>query len=206
VPCGMAYAMQAQICKGYRLGGSAALAFFFFDGFGLWAEDSIAVRYFVAEAVELVMASAESQAAAAAEASSLLCAAAASGNPSLQGWTEGVGNHTLMRSTRRQVYGSSGSGSSGGSSLDNVIGVVFAGGYGSGYDNSLRLFCDTALSLAAGGGTDMRFVFSPHPGYRSPTRRGGAVRRLGLSAAQPSAARERGSTGIRLQLAAHLRL
>lgn len=138
----------------------------FYDSFSLWDNSSIANVYFVSprpEPVHVVMTSATEQSTSINNIGAVMSSASCTGNPSLQSWNAVSNNETLMRAVREELYGDTPD-----IDVDEIIGVVFAGGYGSGYDNSIKIFCDTVLQLKNGGANPyMKFVFCPHPGYSS---------------------------------------
>ena len=133
----------------------------FYDSFSLWSDDSLAAEAFVSvipDAVDMIMTSAQEQTESIQQMSSAHCLAKTTGNPSLQSWEDVANNYTLMRYTRESIYGPN----------TDLIGIVFAGGYGNGYENSLYVFCEAVKYLKQIHSTpDMQFVFCPHPGYSS---------------------------------------
>jgi len=179
VVCGMAYAMQAQICSNIlKTSGEKAYSMAFYDSFSLWSNTSVAAVYFTnptPEAVANVMVSADDQRVSLTtppDAVSPHCTVSLTGNPTLQSWAAVDADESKKQTTRALLYGVGNT---------NVIGIVFAGGYGDNeYVNSLEIFCSTTKQLCADHACGQAshktnnneeriysFVFSPHPGYSS---------------------------------------
>ena len=168
--CGMVYGMQAQICSSLRRTiDLPSYSMTFFDGFGLWSNQTVMGTYFTnpnPEAVRSVMTSAEDQTSAINAEVTEYCTAVTTGNPTLQSWKATAENETRKHDTRTYLYG--------GAAGASTIGVIYAGGYGGDdYTASLHVFCSTAHDLSTplesprGTKGVFKFVFAPHPGYPS---------------------------------------
>ena len=123
--CGMAYAMQSQICSTIFNGdGRNAYSFAFYDSFSLWSNTSTAAIYFTnptPESVQNVMVSAEDQLTSLTtppDEVSAVCSVSLTGNPSLQSWDEVNSREFMKRTTRKILYGNKN---------DNVVGIIYAG-------------------------------------------------------------------------------
>lgn len=82
--------------------------------------------------------------------------ASAVGHPAMLDWRLAAGNVGLVRRCCRALYG-------------DRPGVLLAGGYGEGHAETLRTFCEAAISLPT-----VAFAYAPHPG---PGREGLAADR-----------------------------
>lgn len=123
--CGMAYAMQAQLCSSIiTSSGDPTYSLSFFDSFSLWSSTSTASKYFTTptpEAVQTVMVTAESQADSLNSPPnevSPACTVSLTGNPTLESWASVDADEDRKSVVRGVLYGSD---------ADDIIGVVFAG-------------------------------------------------------------------------------
>jgi hypothetical protein len=123
--CGMAYAMQAQLCANTLTSeGDKASTMSFYDSFSLWSNTSTAAIYFTnptPEAVRTVMVSAGAQLdslTSLPDAVSPACAISLTGNPTLESWATVDADEGKKQITRKVLYGD-----------DNwhTIGIIFAG-------------------------------------------------------------------------------
>jgi hypothetical protein len=123
--CGMAYAMQAQLCSNI-LNASAdpAYSMSFYDSFSLWSNTSTAATYFTnptPEAVQNVMVSAGAQRdslMSPPDEVSPACTVTLTGNPTLESWAEVDADEERKAVTRRVLYGADQS---------DTVGIVYAG-------------------------------------------------------------------------------
>lgn len=179
----------------------------FYDSFSLWntslgggSKNSIANEYFIVPTpspVRVIMTTAEQQAVGMqTDLSSItdsVATAVVTGNPSLESWAVDDSDVIQQHISRELLYGKPNQSRE---ILDELVGVVYAGGYGEGYDSSLFNFCLAAIQLSNSNTSDsnssfdthstspssdndksatygnadnslFRFVFSPHPGYPS---------------------------------------
>jgi hypothetical protein len=125
VVCGMAYAMQAQLCSSIMTEtGESSYSMSFYDSFSLWSNNSIASVYFTSptpEAVQNVMVSAEAQRTSLTtfpDEVSPQCTVTLTGNPTLEIWGDIDNDEVKKKVSRSILYGD-----------DNaeVIGIVYAG-------------------------------------------------------------------------------
>ena len=125
VVCGMAYAMQAQICSTILQNDTAkAYSISFYDSFSLWSNSSTAAVYFTnptPEAVRNVMVSAEDQMTSLTsppDEVSAACSISLTGNPTLENWDEVDSDEDKKVIVRDILYGDYAS---------NAIGIIYAG-------------------------------------------------------------------------------
>lgn len=125
VVCGMAYAMQAQLCSNIlNTSGLPAYSMSFYDSFSLWSTTSTAAVYFTnptPETVRNVMVSAGEQLTSLTtppDEVSLACSISLTGTPTLESWAEVDANERRKQVMREHLYGANN---------QNTIGVIFAG-------------------------------------------------------------------------------
>lgn len=149
VVVGMAYKMQSQIARLYKSMSVYTVAFD--DGFGLWDNNSPFSTWFISgtPVINEIFVTAQSI----SDAIPRTVVTTTTGSPTLDDWSAIASDSARISFVRRAIYGNN----------VKIPTVMFAGGYGSGYNASLDIYCNVARQLGTAG--VMMFSFSPHPGY-----------------------------------------
>ena len=162
---GTVYAMQSQIGSAlknhpvnnhkYNRLTSSAYTVGLFDGFALWDANSLTSRQFIqapASIDEIFLTGAPQAQGLLDSYPNTSVRLNVTGNPTLTSWHSAHNNVTQQRRIWQTLFPTNFP-----PKLNDIL-VVYAGGYGDGYNNSLKVFCDSVVELSQVG--------SPSPSAR----------------------------------------